>query len=402
MPVRNRATAWVPSVRTDMTLETRRTAASPVPVRSAPAHDAIVVVPSPVLNEVVPSEAASLFESSEAPPLDPSLEATKAALPQLTEAEIRRMPLKLSGEAQVKGTSPKYDLEGTAPDGTVHAFIFESDTEGKAIYQRERFAQGLREKLGWPTLVTVPYQLTLPDGKTLQGYIKPRATTTGSLSNDPRQWTATQIQSVLREGPALEASANYDAKPAQSIVIQRPGREDDAVNIDQDRSMDAALFNQPLTRFKNRKKPTLQPYPVSPSAQSLAYKAYVHGEIDADLSVVRQAAYDIAAIPDAEYAKDLRAFAQAYFAHNTACGPYTSVEHFVAAGVENKNDLPREFDALVDRLEDERRRYAAGERPDKATRREDRRLEKAVSFMESPLYDFKNKVHRIFSGIIGR
>lgn len=196
-----------------------------------------------------------------------------------------------SGAAPSTGSQPQHVLE----DAVGRRYLFKlAPSEQIAA---EVFAGGVRA-LGRQLHVPAARRTLVLDGTPRVGLLQPRVDVVGALPKDPRQWTAVQCESILRDHPWEWIVGNLDTHIDQYVLVGEHGLP---INIDWDRSL-LDLEGDAPTRF-DRRSATIVP------AHNHLYAEYVAGRVELDLFGMRREAHRIAAIPFAQLLDLLDAWA---------------------------------------------------------------------------------------------
>jgi hypothetical protein len=234
------------------------------------------------------------------------------------------------GTAPSTGSQPQYALEDAA--GRRYLFKLAPSEQIAA----EVFAGRVRE-LGRQLHVPAVRRTLLLDGSPRVGLLQPRVDVVGALPKDPRQWTAVQCESVLRDHPWEWIVGNLDTHVDQYVLVGDHGLP---INIDWDRSL-LDLEGDAPTRF-DRRSATILP------AHNHLYAEYVGGRIELDFFGMRREAHRIAAIPFGQ----LREFLDAWAAETQAS---PELRARVTDRLRQRHDsIARAFDEFVVGLERER------------------------------------------------
>ncbi len=255
-----------------------------------------------------------------------------------TDAEIAALKLQPAKAGPLRGNSVKIMAKDPA---TGRKLLFKPLEAESTVYEIERFAMGMRRAGGEPTVPAVRQKLRTPDGKTLEGYVKPFVDNDGLLQANPKAWTRGEHEAVLADHAWAEFLGNYDTKSDQYVKV--PGS---ALNVDWDHALSDYANPQALTRFKAHNP--------APPAQSMLYQAYVRGEVDLDFSALRETIARIGRIPDAQVKAELQPFLAKAFANGGTWGPYQTAEALTNAVLARKGGLAGKFDAFVVGLQQER------------------------------------------------
>jgi hypothetical protein len=255
-----------------------------------------------------------------------------------SDAEIAALKLEPAKAEALRGNSVKALAKDPA---TGRKFLFKPMEEGSTAFETERFAMTMRRAANEPTVPAVRQQLKTPDGKVLDGYVKPFVENEGLLKADPKAWTRGEQEAVLGDHAWAEFLGNYDTKSDQ--YVKMPGS---ALNVDWDHALSDYASPQALTRFKAHNP--------APPAQAVLYQAYVRGEVDLDFGALRDAAARIAKIPDAQVKAELQPFLAKTFANGGTWGPYQTAEALTNAVLARKHNLVGKFEAFVVGLQQER------------------------------------------------
>jgi hypothetical protein len=307
-------------------------------------------------------------------------------------AEMTRETMVADGPVSLRGARAKLIVR----DSQGRKYMFKQHDPAQTWPDREHFAQVLRQAAGEPHAPVAVTRVKLPDGRVVEGTVKPFLASEGELPANPRRWTAGLIAAVLADHAWAEMLGNYDTKTDQSLVIQPAGlRDKAAINIDWDLSLTDYVAARPVSRHKAMNS--------GPPAHNLLYNAFVHGRLDVDFAPLRDAVGRIQAIPDATVVQAMQPFLTKAFAGGKALGPYRTAAQLVSAVLARKASLGQTFESLIGELEGERAEHAAGTgryaglgKVRSETR--DARMVAWGRFIQSPAFERFQKMFRHFAG----
>lgn len=243
------------------------------------------------------------------------------------------------GAAPSTGSQPQHALE----DALGRRYLFK-------LAPREQIAAevfaGRVRALGRQLQVPAVRRTLLLDGTLRVGLLQPRVDIAGALPKDPRQWTAVQCESILRDHPWEWIVGNLDTHIDQYVLVGDHGLP---INIDWDRSL-LDLDGAAPTRF-DRRSATILP------AHNHLYAEYVGGRIELDFFGMRREAHRIAAIPFGQVLDLIDTWAT-----DTQASP--ELRRQVTDRLRQRHgSIARDFDAFVASLERERDQVRHTTRP---------------------------------------
>jgi hypothetical protein len=291
-------------------------------------------------------------------PKTPDLAATRAALAKKLDTASPKELL----EGHLHQTDIGQKLTGSnvkfrAEDEAGHKVTFKPFQLGSVNFERDEFATTLRREAGEATIALEPQSLTLPNGQTFPGYVKPRFKS-DDMPSDVVQWNSTERAELLADSAWAEFLGNYDLKLDQYKVVDlKDGKA--AVDVDWDCSLLDYLRPQPLDRFKAYKAGLTEKglLPAAPTTQSLLFEDYVHGKTDLDFAPMYEAIGRIEQLSEAQIREALAPFAEKQFANGGTFGPFKSADELVGAIVGRQKNLRATFQKFEGSLKEERAFY---------------------------------------------
>src|SRR6185369_6883835 len=119
------------------------------------------------------------------------------------------------------------------------------------LYESDVAAMNLRRAGDEPTIPIVDQRVKMPDGRVIEGYVKPFVEGSKELGTVPGEWTPTQTSQVLVDAAWAEWLGNGDTKPSNTLSFQPEGAPElGGINIDWDLTFIDYKKNIGLSRFK--------------------------------------------------------------------------------------------------------------------------------------------------------
>lgn len=303
-------------------------------------------------------------------------------------------------DKKLTGSNVKFRAE----DEQGNSYTFKPFKPWHTGFEQEQFALALRARAGEPYLPVVPQRLTLPTGRTLEGYVKPRLRGTDDLEGAPKSWSKPQRAQLLADAAWAEFLGNYDLKLDQYKTFEVEGVKGKVLlNADWDCALTDYLREpQPLDRYKALKGGLTAAgvVPAAPPAQSLLYEAYVRGKVELDFAPMFDAVSRIEKLSEAEIRAALAPLCARRFEGGQAWGRFETPEDLVQAVLGRQKTLRGELGDLKAAL-DEERAYLAS-RKDKflpswrevKTWARDKWMHLGNAFVESPLLGVLNRINQ--------
>ena len=303
-------------------------------------------------------------------------------------------------DKKLTGSNVKFRAE----DEAGNSYTFKPFKPWHSGFQQEQFALALRTKAGEPALPVVPQTLTLPTGRTLEGYVKPRLKDTDDLSGSPAKWSKPQRDQLLADAAWAEFLGNYDLKLDQYKTFKVEGVEGKVLlNADWDCALtDYGHDPQKLDRYKALKGglTAVGLVPAAPPAQALLYEAHVRGKLELDFRPMFDAVGRIEKLSESDIRAALAPLLARRFENGQRWGDFQKPEDVVQAVLVRQATLRRELTGLKEAL-DEERSYLAS-RKDKLlpswrevkTWAKDKWMHLGNAFVQSPLLGVLNRINQ--------
>jgi hypothetical protein len=227
-------------------------------------------------------------------------------------------------------------------------------------FERDEFAQKLRSEAGEVTIPVIAQKLTLANGKTVEGYVKPRFKS-DDMPTEVVNWNPTERGELLADSAWAEFLGNYDLKLDQyKEVTTDQGKQ--VVDVDWDCSLQDYEDPTKLDRFKLMATGIAKHlFPAAPTSQSLLFEDYVHGKTDLDFTPLFDAVGRIENLSEAQLREAIKPFTDKQFANGGTFGAYKTSDELVAAVVGRQKNLRAEFTGFVGELKAEREFQASRE-----------------------------------------